>query len=131
MSGIGIKLPSPSEATGNEAAIAAQAEALAGQVASVNGRTGAVTLAASDVGLGNANNTSDANKPVSTATTTAIAAEATARNTAIATAAPAAGTPSGSTDTGTSGKIKYDSGFLYLCVATDTWLRFIPDATFV
>lgn len=42
-------------------------------VTSVAGKTGAVTLAKSDVGLGNVDNTSDANKPVSTAQATAIA----------------------------------------------------------
>ena len=41
-------------------------------VTSVAGKTGAVTLAASDVGLGNVDNTSDANKPISTATKTAL-----------------------------------------------------------
>lgn len=41
-------------------------------VISVNGYTGAVTLVKSDVGLGNVDNTSDANKPVSTAQQTAL-----------------------------------------------------------
>jgi hypothetical protein len=41
-------------------------------VTSVSGRTGAVTLTSSDVGLGNANNTSDAAKPVSTAQQAAL-----------------------------------------------------------
>ena len=41
-------------------------------VLSVNGQTGAVTLTKSDVGLGNVDNTSDANKPVSTAQQTAL-----------------------------------------------------------
>ena len=41
-------------------------------VSSVAGKTGAVTLAKSDVGLSNADNTSDANKPVSTAQQTAL-----------------------------------------------------------
>lgn len=41
-------------------------------VTSVNGQTGAVTLGKADVGLGNVDNTSDANKPVSTATQTAL-----------------------------------------------------------
>lgn len=41
-------------------------------VTSVAGKTGAVTLAASDVGLGNVDNTSDLAKPVSTATQTAL-----------------------------------------------------------
>lgn len=44
-------------------------------VVSVNGYTGTVTLDKSDVGLGNVNNTSDANKPVSTATQTALDAK--------------------------------------------------------
>ena len=41
-------------------------------VASVNGYTGNVVLDSEDVGLGNVDNTSDANKPVSTATQTAL-----------------------------------------------------------
>lgn len=41
-------------------------------VTSVAGKTGAVTLAKGDVGLGNVDNTSDANKPISTATKTAL-----------------------------------------------------------
>lgn len=49
-------------------------------VASVNGQTGTVVLAKSDVGLGNVDNTSDANKPVSTATQTALNTKLTASN---------------------------------------------------
>lgn len=49
-------------------------------VASVNGRTGAVTLAKGDVGLGNVENTSDMSKPVSTATSEALAAKAPLAN---------------------------------------------------
>lgn len=41
-------------------------------VVSVNGQTGVVTITKSDVGLGNVNNTSDLNKPISTATQTAL-----------------------------------------------------------
>lgn len=41
-------------------------------VTSVAAMTGAVVLTASDVGLANVNNTSDANKPISTATQTAL-----------------------------------------------------------
>lgn len=41
-------------------------------VTSVNGQTGNVILTTADFGLGNVNNTSDANKPVSTATSSAI-----------------------------------------------------------
>jgi hypothetical protein len=43
-------------------------------VLSVSGRTGAVVLTSSDVGLSACNNTSDANKPVSTAQASAITA---------------------------------------------------------
>jgi len=41
-------------------------------VSSVAGKTGAVSLVKADVGLGNVDNTSDVNKPVSTATQTAL-----------------------------------------------------------
>lgn len=41
-------------------------------VSSVAGKTGTVTLTKSDVGLANVDNTSDANKPISTATQTAL-----------------------------------------------------------
>ena len=43
-----------------------------GGVTSVNGKTGAVTLTKADMGLGNVDNTSDLNKPISTATQTAL-----------------------------------------------------------
>lgn len=43
-----------------------------GPVVSVAGRTGAVALAKTDVGLGNVDNTSDAIKPISTATQSAL-----------------------------------------------------------
>lgn len=49
-----------------------------GAVDSVNGQTGVVTITKSDVGLGNADNTSDASKPISTAAQTALSAKATA-----------------------------------------------------
>lgn len=63
-------------------------------VISVAGKTGAVTLVKGDVGLGNVDNTSDANKPVSTAQAAAINAKVTA-NTAIT--------------AGTKTKITYDA----------------------
>lgn len=43
-----------------------------GAVDSVNGRTGAVVLSRTDVNLGNVDNTSDLNKPISTATQSAL-----------------------------------------------------------
>jgi len=50
-------------------------------VTSVAGRTGDVTLAKGDVGLGNVDNTSDASKPVSTATQTALNTKANSSHT--------------------------------------------------
>jgi len=50
-------------------------------VSSVAGRTGAVTLAKGDVGLGNADNTSDASKPVSTAMQNALDGKAASSHT--------------------------------------------------
>ena len=50
-----------------------EAGAQVNTVTSVARKTGAITLAKADVGLGNVDNTSDANKPVSTAQATAIA----------------------------------------------------------
>lgn len=50
-------------------------------VLSVAGKTGAVTLVKADVGLSNVDNTSDVNKPVSTATTTALAGKAATSHT--------------------------------------------------
>lgn len=55
-----------------------------GAVNSVNGKTGAVVLTSTDVGLGNVDNTSDANKPVSTAQAAADAAVASAAAAALA-----------------------------------------------
>jgi hypothetical protein len=52
-------------------------EVSAAPVTSVGGRTGAISLTSSDVGLGNVNNTSDASKPVSTAQAAADSAVAT------------------------------------------------------
>lgn len=49
-----------------------EAGAQVNAVTSVAGKTGAVTLQKSDVGLGNVDNTSDLNKPISTATQNAL-----------------------------------------------------------
>lgn len=56
----------------------------AGQVTSVAGRTGAITLVKADVGLGNVDNTSDLAKPVSTAMQTALNAKANTTHTHVA-----------------------------------------------
>jgi hypothetical protein len=67
-------------------------------VASVAGRTGVVTLSATDVGLGNVTNTSDAAKPVSTAQQTALDLKANISGPTF-TGVPAAPTASALTST--------------------------------
>jgi len=70
-------------------------------VSSVNTRTGDVTLSKTDVGLNNVDNTSDANKPISSATQTALDAKADAADVGAkvllinTTADLPAGTPAG------------------------------------
>ena len=59
-----------------DSAAASAAIAASAPVTSVAGKTGDVTLGKSDVGLGNVDNTSDAAKPVSTATQAALNAKA-------------------------------------------------------
>ena len=68
-----------------------EAGAQVNAVSSVAGKTGAVALAKADVGLGNVNNTSDADKPVSTATAAALAGKASAAQGAKADSALQAG----------------------------------------
>ena len=67
-------------------------------VTSVAGKTGAVTLVKGDVGLGNVDNTSDANKPVSTAQQTALDLKAPLASPAL-TGTPTAPTASQGTST--------------------------------
>lgn len=67
-----------------------------GQVQSVNGHTGIVVLTKSDVGLANVDNTSDANKPISSATQTALNAKAPLSSPAF-TGSPTAPTPTAAT----------------------------------
>jgi hypothetical protein len=61
--------------------VTAAISALVTGVSSVAGKTGAVTLTKTDVGLGNCDNTSDLNKPISTATQTALDGKAAASHT--------------------------------------------------
>ena len=62
-----------SESTASAIAAAASAASIAsGPVISVNGKTDVVVLVKADISLGNANNTSDADKPVSTAQLAAL-----------------------------------------------------------
>jgi hypothetical protein len=62
-------------------AVSSAISALVTGVSSVAGKTGAVTLAKADVGLGSVDNTSDANKPVSSATQTALGGKANSSHT--------------------------------------------------
>lgn len=70
----------PTPTTGTQVANKAYVDSVVpvGGVASVNTRTGAVVLTKTDVGLANVDNTSDANKPISSATQTALDAKADA-----------------------------------------------------
>ena len=63
------------------ASVSAAISALVTGVSSVAGKTGAVTLAKADVGLGNVDNTSDTAKPISTATQTALDGKAATSHT--------------------------------------------------
>jgi hypothetical protein len=75
------------------------ASGVAAGVSSVNTRTGDVTLAKSDVGLDNVDNTSDVNKPVSTAQSDALALKAPLDSPTL-TGVPTAPTPTaGDNDT--------------------------------
>ena len=65
------------------------------------------------LGLENVDNTSDVNKPVSTAQQTALDGKL---NTWVAAPATAA-------STGTAGQIAYDGTHFYVCVSANTWLR--------
>lgn len=69
-----------------------------GAVDSVAGKTGVVTLVKADVGLANVDNTSDANKPISTATQNALNLKANAAN-AVLTGIPTAPTAAVGTNT--------------------------------
>lgn len=69
-----------------------QAGAQVNSVTSVAGKTGAVSLTKADVGLDNVDNTSDANKPISTATQTALNAKAPLAS-PVFTGSPKAPTP--------------------------------------
>ena len=65
------------------------------------------------LGLGNVDNTSDADKPVSTATQSALDGKM----------ATWVSIPSSASDTGAAGQMAYDGSYIYVCTATDTWVR--------
>jgi len=90
-----------------------------GAVSSVNGYTGTVALGKADVGLGNVDSTSDLNKPVSTATQTALNLKANLASPALT------GTPTAPTATaGTSTTQIATTAFVADAVSTaDEWTR--------
>ena len=73
-------IPTKTSDLTNDAAFITSAQA---PVQSVAGRTGAVVVTKADVGLSNADNTSDVNKPVSTAQQTAIDLKMTQHNATV------------------------------------------------
>jgi hypothetical protein len=95
--------------------------------------TGTVSgITSTMVGLGNVDDTSDLNKPVSTATQTALNLKANIASPAFTGNVSTSGdsiridtakTPSSAADTGTTGQIAWDSSYIYVCTATDTWKR--------
>lgn len=84
-------------------------------VQSVAGKTGVVTLVKGDVGLGNVDNTSDLNKPISTATQTALDLKANLASPALT------GTPTAPTATaGTNTTQLATTAFVSTAVANET-----------
>lgn len=102
-------------------------------VVSVAGKTGAVTLTASDVGLGNVNNTAQINaSQLSTDGTfasnsdTLVPSQKAAKTYTDAQVATKIGwgtAPASATASGTTGAIAWDNDYVYVCVATNTWKR--------
>lgn len=91
-----------------------QLPSYAGAVDSVAGKTGVVTLVKGDVGLGNVDNTSDINKPISTAQQSALALKANLASPALT------GTPSAPTATvGTSTTQIATTAFVNAEIAND------------
>jgi hypothetical protein len=91
---------------------AIQQSALNASIAKRKAEEADAEITKDSLGLGNVDNTSDANKPVSTATQTAL-------NQKLEWSAP----PATAADPGTAGQIAYDATHLFICTATDTWAR--------
>jgi hypothetical protein len=91
-------------------------------VQSVAGKTGTVTLAKGDVGLGNVDNTSDANKPVSTAAQAALDLKAPLASPALTgtPTAPTAAADTNSTQVATTAYV-VGQGYLKSAAAASTY----------
>lgn len=99
-----------------EAKNIAKAKATAEQQAKVDAfvqsRKAAASITKTSLGLDNVNNTADPDKPISAATQVALDGK-------LAWVA----VPASAAAAGTAGQIAYASGFLYVCVAANTWQR--------
>ncbi len=98
-------------------------------VLSVAGKTGAVTLVKGDVGLGNVDNTSDANKPVSSATQTALDGKldkVSTVNLTISNAAPQINMID--TDQGMTRYIHFNGGSIGFLTSAGTWALRVDDS---
>lgn len=76
-------MPNPIESNPTKIILKTGILNLISAVSSVNAKTGAVVLVKADLGLGNVDNTSDASKPISTATQTAINGKANSIHTHV------------------------------------------------
>ena len=94
------------------------------------GTVGGITKAM--IGLPSVNDTSDANKPVSTATQTALNLKSNISSPSFTGNVSTSGdsvridtakTPASATATGTTGQIAWDADYVYVCTAADTWKR--------
>lgn len=87
--------------------------ALNGSIAIRKAQEADASLTKASIGLGDVDNTSDVNKPVSTAQQTVLNGKLNTW----------ASVPATATSSGTAGQIAYDGSFVYVCTATSTWRR--------
>lgn len=92
---------------------ATQQAALSGSIARKKALAADAAITKTTLGLGNVDNTSDATKPISTAAQTALNGKM----------ADWVAVPATAASVGTPGQLAYESGQLYVCIATDTWQR--------
>lgn len=90
-----------------------------GATTAENGSFNAITSGTSNVSIYTAN----ANVQVSVAGTSNIAVFSTSGAAVTALAITNSGTPATSTSAGTAGQIQWDSDYVYVCIAPNTWKR--------
>jgi len=103
------------------------------EVTSVAGKTGAVTLEKSDVGLGNVDNTSDLDKPISTATQAALDGKAASSHTHTIADLTDAGQPGGVAIQGLTfnGQVRQAAELADVALGDETVLSFFDGETFL